>query len=251
VEISPRQPNSTAPGRAADDVWHPDFVAIYFYKMFGWPTESAASSPAATRSPGSSDHGYRAGRSSPRSCSASTTKSVPDAAHFKDGTVNYLNLAAAEISLPFLDRIGIERIRTRGDRRLTPLDSLGALRHSGGSPAATMYGPRPWDRRGAAIAFNFLHRDGSVVDARHVDRVASRYKITLRTGCFCNPGAGEVAFTSRETLVGREFGDGTTLDDYIRELGLHSGGAIRGLTRPGSNPRIFTDSLDSPPSSST
>jgi selenocysteine lyase/cysteine desulfurase len=61
-----------------------------------------------------------------------------------------------------------------------------------------------------------------------VDRVASQRNISLRTGCFCNPGAGEVAFTiSRETLVGGEFGAGMTLEDYIRQIGLPSGGAIR------------------------
>jgi selenocysteine lyase/cysteine desulfurase len=83
-------------------------------------------------------------------------------------------------------------------------------------------------QRGATIAFNFLHPDGRVVDERYVDLVAARHKISLRTGCFCNPGAGEVAFTiSRETLLGGEFGDATTLEDYIRQIGLPSGGAIR------------------------
>ena len=106
--------------------------------------------------------------------------------------------------------------------------ALGSLRHSDGSPAAAIYGPRTWQRRGATIAFNFLHPDGSVVDERYVDRVAGRHNISLRTGCFCNPGAGEVAFTiSRETLVGGEFGEGMTLDDYVRAIGLPSGGAIR------------------------
>jgi selenocysteine lyase/cysteine desulfurase len=116
------------------------------------------------------------------------------------------------------------------------LDKLGSLAHSDGAPAATVYGPRSWDRRGATIAFNFLHPDGSVVDERYVDRVARLHNISLRTGCFCNPGAGEVAFTiSRETLVGSEFGPGMTLDDYVRELGLHSGGAVRASLGLASN----------------
>ena len=116
------------------------------------------------------------------------------------------------------------------------LDALGTLRHSDGSPAATIYGPRSWQRRGATIAFNFLHPDGRVVDERYVDRVAGRHNISLRTGCFCNPGAGEVAFTiSRETLLGGEFGEGMTLDDYVREIGLPSGGAIRASLGLASN----------------
>jgi hypothetical protein len=54
---------------------------------------------------------------------------------------------------------------------------------------------------------------------------------SLRTGCFCNPGAGEVAFTiSRETLVGGEFGEGMTIDDYVEAIGLPSGGAVRAST---------------------
>ena len=109
---------------------------------------------------------------------------------------------------------------------------LASLRGTDGSPAATIYGPRHSTRRGATIAFNFLHPDGRVVDERYVDRVARRHNISLRTGCFCNPGAGEVAFTiSRETLVGGEFGDGMTLDDYVDAIGLPSGGADPRLAR--------------------
>jgi selenocysteine lyase/cysteine desulfurase len=108
------------------------------------------------------------------------------------------------------------------------LDALSALKHSDGSPASTSYGSRSWQQRGATIAFNFLYPDGGIVDERYVDRVASRHNVSLRTGCFCNPGAGEVAFTiSRETLVGGEFGDGMALEDYVRAIGVPSGGAIR------------------------
>jgi selenocysteine lyase/cysteine desulfurase len=151
--------------------------------------------------------------------------------------VNYLNLPAVEIGLRFLDRIGMDTIHTRVNALgAWLLDGLASLRHTDGSPATTIYGPRSWEQRGATIAFNFLHPDGSVVDERYVDRVAARHKISLRTGCFCNPGAGEVAFTiSRETLLGGEFGHGMILDDYMRELGLASGGAIRASLGVASN----------------
>ena len=85
--------------------------------------------------------------------------------------------------------------RSRRGARRRLLDALDSLRHSNGAPAATIYGPRDFERRGATIAFNFLHPDGRVVDERYVDRVARQHNISLRTGCFCNPGAGEVAFT--------------------------------------------------------
>jgi selenocysteine lyase/cysteine desulfurase len=110
------------------------------------------------------------------------------------------------------------------------------MRHSGGAPATTIYGPRSPRRRGATIAFNFLHPDGRIVDERYVDRIAAQHNVSLRTGCFCNPGAGEVAFTiSRETLLGGEFGEGMRLDDYVDAIGLHSGGAIRASLDLASN----------------
>ena len=61
--------------------------------------------------------------------------------------------------------------------------------------------------------------------------------------CFCNPGAGEIAFTiARETLVGGEFGEGMTLDDYVTAIGLPSGGAVRaslGIASTFSDPYRF------------
>jgi selenocysteine lyase/cysteine desulfurase len=156
-------------------------------------------------------------------------RSAPGAAHFEDGTVNFLNLPAVEIGLRYLDKIGVETIHAHVQqlaRRL--LEALTSLRHSNGAPAAVVYGPRDANRRGGTIAFNFLHPDGRVIDERYVDLRARSRKISLRTGCFCNPGAGEIAFTiSRETLVGGEFGDGMTLDGYIDAIGLPSGGAVR------------------------
>jgi selenocysteine lyase/cysteine desulfurase len=162
---------------------------------------------------------------------------APGAAHFEDGTVNYLNLPAVEIGLRLLDRIGMDVLHARvGALGAWLLDALASLRHGDGSPATTIYGPRTWQRRGATIAFNFLHPDGCVVDERYVDRVAAAHNISLRTGCFCNPGAGEIAFTiSRETLVGGEFGHGMLLDDYMRAIGLASGGAIRASLGLASN----------------
>ena len=162
---------------------------------------------------------------------------APGAAHFEDGTLNYLNIPAVEIGLRHLDDVGIDAIHGHTAALAAELlDALASLRHSAGSPATVVYGPRSWTRRGATIAFNFLHPDGRIVDERYVDRVAARHRISLRTGCFCNPGAGEVAFTiSRQTLLGGEFGDGMTLDDYISVIGLPSGGAIRASLGLASN----------------
>ena len=154
------------------------------------------------------------------------TRATP---RFEDGTVDYLGIPAVEIGLRHLERIGIDTISQRVEALGTwLLAELQQLRHSDDSPATCLYGPSTWDRRGATIAFNFLHPDGRVVDERYVDIVAAEHDISIRTGCFCNPGAGEVAFSlTKEMLTEHEFATGMSLDDYIEEVGLPSGGAIR------------------------
>jgi selenocysteine lyase/cysteine desulfurase len=211
--------------------WHPDFVALSFYKMFGWPTGVGAL--AKLERPW-----FSGGTIVAAFVQREWYQSAPGHAQFEDGTVNFLNLPAVEIGLRHLDRIGIDTIHAHvealGSRLLNTLGEL--RRHTNGAPAAAIYGPRDLDRRGVTIAFNFLHPDGRVVDERYVDRVARQHNISLRTGCFCNPGAGEVAFTiARETLVGGEFGNGMTLDDYVEAIGLPSGGAIRASLGLASN----------------
>ncbi|HET6641798.1 MAG TPA: aminotransferase class V-fold PLP-dependent enzyme [Gaiellaceae bacterium] len=209
--------------------WHPDFVALSFYKMFGWPTGVGALLARRDALATLERPWFSGGTIVAAFVQREWYQSAPGAAHFEDGTVDFLNLPAVEIGLRFLDRIGIDAVHAHVQAlagRL--LETLESLRHANGAPAVTIYGPRDLDRRGATVAFNFLHPEGRIVDERYVDRVARRHKISLRTGCFCNPGAGEVAFTiSGETLVGGEFGDGMTLDDYIRAIGLPSGGAVR------------------------
>jgi selenocysteine lyase/cysteine desulfurase len=217
--------------------WHPDFVALSFYKMFGWPTGVGCLIARRDALAKLERPWFSGGTIVAAFVQRQYYAFAPGAAHFEDGTVNYLNLPAVEIGLRFLDRIGMETIHARvAALGAWLIDGLASLEHSNGAPAATIYGPRAWRQRGATIAFNFLHPDGRVVDERYVDRVAGRHNISLRSGCFCNPGAGEVAFTiSRETLLGSEFGEGMSLDDYTRAIGLHSGGAIRASLGVASN----------------
>ena len=217
--------------------WHPDFVTLSFYKMFGWPTGIGCliarhEALAKLKRPW-----FSGGTIVAAFVQREYYQSAPGPAHFEDGTVDYLNLPAIEIGLRHLERVGIEAIHTRVSgltQRL--LELLTSLRHTGGAPAAVIYGPQSAARRGATIAFNFLHPDGRVIDERYVERIAAAHRISLRTGCFCNPGAGEVAFTiARETLVGGEFGNAMTLEDYVRVIGLPSGGAVRASLGIASN----------------
>jgi molybdenum cofactor sulfurtransferase len=209
--------------------WSPDFVPISFYKMFGYPTGLGAL--LARREALRRLHRPWFSGGTVVAANVQGDLLVPLSGHalFEDGTVNYLGIPAVEIGLRHIERIGIDTISRRVEALGTwLLESLQQLRHSDGSPLTRIYGPKGWDRRGATIAFNFLHPDGRVVDERYVDIVAAAHAISVRTGCFCNSGAGETAFSiSRDTLIGAEFADGMILDDYIRLIGMPTGGAVR------------------------
>jgi molybdenum cofactor sulfurtransferase len=209
--------------------WEPDFVSVSFYKMFGYPTGLGALI-ARRRTLERLERPWFSG-GTVVAANVQGDLVVPQTGHaqFEDGTVDYLGIPAVEIGVRHIERIGIDTISRRiEDLGTWLLESLQQLRHSDGSPATRLYGPTTWDRRGGTIAFNFLHPDGRVVDERFVDVVAAEHNISIRTGCFCNPGAGEIAFSlTKEMLTEHEFAVGMILDDYIEEVGLPSGGAIR------------------------
>ncbi len=222
--------------------WHPDFVPISFYKMFGYPTGvgcllARKSALATLQRPW-----FAGGTIWGISVQGDGYVMLEDGEAFEDGTINYLNLPAIEIGLKYLDKIGIDIIH-KHVICLTSwlLDNLLAMRHSNGTSLVQVYGPHDCHMRGGTIALNFLNPDGSIVDERIVEQRASKELLSLRTGCFCNPGAGEVAFhLSKEKLQGifKDEGkdilpklykghEGITWDQFLANLGMQSGGAVR------------------------
>jgi molybdenum cofactor sulfurtransferase len=209
--------------------WHPDFVPISFYKMFGYPTGvgcllARKETLARLRRPW-----FACGTINTASAQGDWHVMAEGEAAFEDGTINYLSLPAVEIGLRHLAAIGMETIHTRV-MCLTGylLETLQSMRHRNGTPLVQIYGPCTTARRGGTIAFNVLTPDGRIIDERLIDRRAAQARISLRTGCFCNPGAGEAAFGITTQLLHERFDrPATNLDEYITTLGMQSAGAIR------------------------
>jgi len=162
---------------------------------------------------------------------------APDEAGFEDGTVSFLQIPDLESGLAWVNSIGIDRIHQRV-MSLTGwlIDRLVALRHGNGEPMARIYGPAGTRDRGGTVAFNLLDPGGRVVDERTVARDTAAAGISIRTGCFCNPGAAEGAFGLtkadwRTALRGRA----RTMDEYLGLLGMPSGGALRASVGLASN----------------
>lgn len=175
-------------------VVRPDFVPVSFYKMFGYPTGSGAliarrEALAKLRRPW-----FAGGTITLASVQAGTHRLAEGAAGFEDGTVDYLGLPAVTLGLRHLERVGIGAVHDR----VTALGAwllgeMTALAHSNGAPMVRVFGPGTMEGRGATIAFYLLDPHGAVYDVYRIEELAGEQRISVRTGCFCNPGDGEVA----------------------------------------------------------
>lgn len=105
--------------------------------------------------------------------------------------MNFLSIPDVTAGLRWIERLGMDRVHAHvAELTGRLLDGLRTLRHSDGSPMVRIYGPeQAGAARGGTVALNLLGADGRIVDERIVTRDSAARGISLRTGCFCNPGA--------------------------------------------------------------
>ncbi|WP_129772264.1 aminotransferase class V-fold PLP-dependent enzyme [Streptomyces sp. L-9-10] len=207
----------------------PDFIAVSWYKVFGYPTGIGCLVARRTALARLRRPWFAGGTIRIASARAGWHEMADGEAAFEDGTVNFLSVPDVTAGLRWIDAIGMDAVHTHVSTltgRL--LAGLGALRHSDGSALVRLYGPASCDRRGGTVALNLLDVRGRVVDERVVARDGGRQGISLRTGCFCNPGAVEAAFSLDVPLL-RSLArrHARTIEEYLDGLGLASAGAVR------------------------
>jgi selenocysteine lyase/cysteine desulfurase len=212
-------------------LYKPDFVAMSFYKMFGYPTGVGA---LLARKPALEKlhrPWFAGGTINVASVQADRFVLAAGAAGFEDGTPDFASIPAVELGLELLDGVGIELIHERV-RLLTGwlLEQLLSLEHGNGRHLARLYGPVSTARRGGTIAFNFFDASGRVIDHHLVEQRAGERRISLRTGCFCNPGAGELALGLTRPEIEACFAGTSsrmTYDDLRHCIDPKTAGAVR------------------------
>jgi molybdenum cofactor sulfurtransferase len=210
-----------------------DFVSVSFYKMFGYPTGVGAlliRRPALAKL---KRPWFAGGTINFASVQGQAHVLSPNEAAFEDGTLNYLSIPAVEIGLRHLESIGLDLIAERV-RCLTGwlLEEFLGLRHSNGRAMVRIYGPATTEKRGGTVTFNLYDPQGHLLDYRRVEELAGAEGISLRTGCFCNPGAGEMAegLTEEDMQAGLSLGADANLLSFgrlMRDRRHKSAGSIR------------------------
>jgi selenocysteine lyase/cysteine desulfurase len=210
---------------------HPDYVAVSFYKMFGYPTGVGALLARWPALDKLHRPWFAGGTITVASVQADQHVMAPGSEAFEDGTLNYVCLPAVERGLDFVDSVGIETIHRRV-MCLTGwlIDRLHELKHSNGAPLLRIYGPIDTHMRGGTVAVNFYDANGEYIDDKIVEERASEHKISLRTGCFCNPGAGEAALGLEKDEIEHCFNQAPgrmTLDQFRQCIDGKNTGAVR------------------------
>ncbi|KAL4517970.1 hypothetical protein Ndes2526A_g02336 [Nannochloris sp. 'desiccata'] len=191
-----------------------DFVALSYYKIFGYPTGLGAL--IIKRDALSMLRKTYFGGGTVLSSSAEERFHAlrPGYAGFEDGTLPFLAFPAVLQSFSAWQHRGgfgvAEKVASSAACRFA--ERLLAVKHSNGSRVATVYGQ--WNNfnddtdemnnktqkmssiicgQGPTITFNLLDPQGNWVGHRQVQRIASLEGIYLRTGVMCNPGACSAA----------------------------------------------------------
>jgi len=211
----------------------PDFVPLSFYKMFGYPTGVGCLLARKDALAKLVRPWFAGGTITIASVQAEKHLLAEGEQAFEEGTLNYLNIPAVEIGLKHIQSVGIDMIHDRV-MCLTSwlLENLIGLRHSSGAPVVRVYGPTNMEARGGTLTIHFYDPKEVLIDHRRIDDLASRVGISLRTGCFCNPGAGDLAhgLTEEDMAAAFENGERMTFEQFLSVLEDRDGksaGAVR------------------------
>ncbi len=209
---------------------HPDFIDLSFYKMFGYPTGVGCLLVRREKLSKLRRPWFAGGTIEIASVQGDGHYLHEGEAGYEDGTINYLSLPAVEIGLKFLESVGVEIIHERVMALAGWLiEQLIALHHSNGAPLIRLYGPQETEMRGGTVTVNFYDPEGHLFDWRYVEHMANQENISLRTGCFCNPGAGEIinGLTKKDIAMYFDANHRMTFEQFITVMDGKANGAVR------------------------
>ncbi len=171
----------------------PDFVSMSFYKIFGYPTGIGCLLIHKNKFDKLNKPWFAGG--TVNFASVLGNRHVLAHAHerFEDGTINYLDIPAIKIGLDYIEQIGIDKISERISQ-LTQilLQELNKIEHNNGEKVVQVFGSTQKQYKGGTIIMNFADKNKNNYPFTQIEQVANQNLISIRTGCFCNPGLDEI-----------------------------------------------------------
>lgn len=170
----------------------PDFVSLSFYKIFGYPTGLGCLLIKKDKFEKLVKPWYAGGTISLAAATYDGHYLMPNHERFEEGTINYLDIPAIKIGLEYIEKIDVNTINKRV-KALTNwlLINLSELEHSNGKRLIHIFGSQDIEDRGGTLVMNFYDADGRLFPFSKVENEANKRLISVRTGCFCNPGIDE------------------------------------------------------------
>jgi len=173
-----------------------DFVALSFYKLFGYPTGLGALIARRDALRHLERPWFAGGTVMYAAVGAEVHRLRPNHEAFEDGTADFLGIAGLPAGFAMLNRIGMEAVSAHV-ARLTGMLLESLLTMDG----VRVYGPADLRERGGTVAFNI-----DDVPYWTVEEFARERGVAVRGGCFCNPGASETAFGIDAAAISRCLG---------------------------------------------
>jgi molybdenum cofactor sulfurtransferase len=180
--------------------WKPDFVAVSFYKIFGFPDLGALLVRKSTGARILNARRYFGGGT------VEMVIALDDQWHAKkttmlhtgheDGTLPFHNIIALSHALDSMKRVygGMSHVSNFTQSLTRELSvNLEALRYPNGAPVIRTYKDEHTEfgnpnLQGATICFSVLRANGEAYGFKDVERAADKNHIYIRSGTLCNPG---------------------------------------------------------------
>jgi len=207
----------------------PDFVSVSFYKIFGYPTGIGCLLVRKDKFEKLVKPWFAGGTVTLVSVQASHHYLAKNHERYEDGTLNYLDIPAIKTGLEYIEAIGIERINERVTSLINNLcERLLEIKHSNGQPLVRIFGPSDRKNVGSTLIMNFFDPNGNPYAFEEIEKLANQRLISIRSGCFCNPGIDEInnCLSTQELATyfsSRENGNYQDMIDYLKKM--------RGATR--------------------
>jgi len=231
---------STTPLDLSNHDTAPDFVALSFYKIFGFPDLGALIVRKASAQVLDHRKYFGGGTTEMMTCFGEkpwvARKEASIHSRLEDGTIAIRSILALKCAIDTHRQLfgGMDAVSRHTSWLAQTLhDRLSQVRHGNGVPVCLMYTAPNSEygdayTQGATLTFNLRKSDGSWVGAYHVGSILREDGIHVRTGSLCNPAgmACVLNLTPEDIREAYDTGFRCNQNDDVRE-----GGVLFGMVR--------------------